>query len=105
MKRLMMRLVSEPVEPTAASASSPAKRPTTMTSAALNISCSMPESISGSAKRISGSSTGPFSMSISYAFLLLLIIRYLPITRRFSLRIANMKNTVWNTRVISHDSG
>ena len=35
MNTLTIRLISEPVEPTAASAVSPTKRPTTTTSAAL----------------------------------------------------------------------
>ena len=48
--RLMIMLLSEPTEPTAASASLPANRPTTMVSAALKSSCKMPESIIGSEK-------------------------------------------------------
>ena len=43
-------LFSEPTEPTAASASLPAKRPTTMVSAALKRSCKMPDSMIGSEK-------------------------------------------------------
>gem|GEM_PF-6733424 len=48
-KRLIRRLMSEPVQPTAAKASSPANFPTTTTSAALNSSCRMLESIRGTA--------------------------------------------------------
>ena len=51
--------------PTAASAASPSKRPTTITSAALKVSCNTLESIRGSANESSLGITGPFSMSIS----------------------------------------
>ena len=44
---LVKRLISEPVEPTAANASLPANLPTTIVSAALNKSCKIPESING----------------------------------------------------------
>ena len=65
MNRFTSRLISGPGAPTAASAASPSKRPTTITSAALKVSCSMLDSISGSAKLSSFGITGPFSMSIS----------------------------------------
>ena len=42
--------MSAPVDPTAASASFPANLPTTITSAALNSSCKIPDSISGNVK-------------------------------------------------------
>ena len=66
MKRLTSRLVSELVEPTAARDSLPAKRPTTITSAALNRSCRQPESINGKLKATIPGSTGPLHISIRY---------------------------------------
>ena len=68
MNTFTSRLISAEVDPTAASAWLPEKRPTTMISAALNKSCRMPESISGTANRIIRLSSGPCIMSISYDF-------------------------------------
>ena len=65
MNTLMSKLISAPVEPTAASAVWPVKRPTTTISAALKNSCKTPESISGTAKRRILPSSGPLHMSIS----------------------------------------
>ena len=50
--RFTSRLMSEPLEPTAASAVLPAKRPTTTTSAALNSSCRMLDAASGMENRM-----------------------------------------------------
>ena len=55
-------------EPTAASALSPAKRPTTTISAALNKSCKMLEHINGIAKSSIFLNTEPLHISISYFF-------------------------------------
>ncbi len=60
------RLISAEFDPTAASALSPANRPTTTISAALNSSCRMLEHISGNAKRSILPNTEPLHMSISY---------------------------------------
>jgi hypothetical protein len=60
---MLMRAV---VDPTAASASLPENRPTTMISTALNISCRIPDSIKGSENEISLSMIDPLHMSISY---------------------------------------
>ena len=60
--------MSAVVDPTAASAWLPLNRPTTMISTALNISCRMPDTISGSEKEISLSIIVPLHMSISYLF-------------------------------------
>mgnify|MGYP000485447172 CR=1 FL=1 len=65
MNRLTIRLISALVEPTAAKAWGPEKRPTTIMSAALNNSCKMPEMASGMAKRTIFPSRGPLVMSIS----------------------------------------
>ena len=64
MKRLTRRLMSEVLEPTAARASFPDQRPTTMTSAALNRSCRMLESIRGTANTKSFPARDPWIMSI-----------------------------------------
>ena len=63
-----IRLVRDPVEPTAARHRSPcwANRPTTTTSAALNNSCNMLERISGTVNSSSFFKIGPWVMSISY---------------------------------------
>ena len=61
--------MSAVVEPTAASACCPLKCPTTMRSTALNISCRIPDTISGSAKEINLSIMVPLHISISYLFL------------------------------------
>ena len=58
--------ISAPVEPTAAIASLPVKRPTTTMSAALNSSCKMPEIISGMAKTRIFPRIGPLHISSSY---------------------------------------
>lgn len=68
-KRLISRLVRAEVEPTAAKDSLPAKRPTTMTSAALNKSCKQPDSIKGKLNAMTLGSTGPLHISILYDFL------------------------------------
>ena len=60
--------MSAVVDPTAASAWLPLNRPTTMISTALNISCKIPDTISGSEKEISLSIIVPLHMSISYLF-------------------------------------
>jgi hypothetical protein len=60
------RLISELVEPTAASASLPENCPTTMTSAALYNSCKTPVSISGMEKLITLRMIDPLHKSISY---------------------------------------
>ena len=65
-KRFIITILSDEVEPTAASARLPVQRPTTMMSIALNSSCSMPESMSGAEKIISFLSSGPLHISISY---------------------------------------
>ncbi len=65
MKMLMTRLISAPVEPTAARAVLPANLPTTTMSAALYKSCRTPESISGREKRSIFPSSGPLVMSMS----------------------------------------
>ena len=59
------RLISEPVEPTAASAWAPAKRPTTTISAALYKSCRMPVRISGPENISTLGKSAPVVMSIS----------------------------------------
>jgi hypothetical protein len=64
--RLTSRLIRELVDPTAASAASPAQRPTTTTSAALNSSCSRLESISGRANNKIFPASGPCTISIRY---------------------------------------
>ena len=64
----MIRLIKALVEPTAASASLPVKRPTTMMSAALNSSWRIPDSISGMAKIKILLKSGPEHISISYDF-------------------------------------
>ena len=62
--RLIIRLISAVLEPTAARASLPANRPTTTTSAALNSSCSRLEAISGRAKSSILSASDPLHMSM-----------------------------------------
>ena len=66
--RLVNTLMSAVVDPTAASACFPVKCPTTMISTALNISCKIPDSMSGSANEISLSMIEPLHISISYLF-------------------------------------
>ena len=66
--RLMSRLMREVLEPTAARASLPAKRPTTTTSAALNSSCRRLEAIKGKAKRRILSARDPSHMSMVCCF-------------------------------------
>ena len=61
--RLTSRLMSAPLEPTAASAVLPAKRPTTTTSAALNSSCRMLDAASGRENRMIFCSMGPLVRS------------------------------------------
>ena len=56
------------VDPTAASAWLPENLPTTIISTALNISCKMPDSMSGSEKEINLSIIVPLHISISYLF-------------------------------------
>lgn len=68
MNKLVNTLISAVVEPTAASDSLPLNFPTTMISTALNISCRIPESISGSENEISLSMIVPLHISISYLF-------------------------------------
>lgn len=58
--------MSAVVDPTAASDWLPLNLPTTTISTALNISCRIPESISGNAKDISLSMIDPLHISISY---------------------------------------
>ena len=62
---LMIRLISAAVEPTAARASLPVQRPTTITSAALYNSCNMLVSISGTAKAATFGINLPCVMSSS----------------------------------------
>ena len=64
MNKLVMRFISELVEPTAAREASPAKRPTTITSAALNKSCKTPDNIIGMVKIINLPKSGPWVISI-----------------------------------------
>ena len=78
--RLIIRLISAPVEPTAAIASLPVKRPTTTMSAALNKSCKMPEIISGMEKIRILLKSGPLHISISYDFFMTHILFYIKIT-------------------------
>ena len=66
MNRFVKMLISAVVEPTAARAWLLSNRPTTMISTALNISCRMLESISGSENEISLSMIDPLHISISY---------------------------------------
>ena len=61
----MMRLISAAVEPTAARASLPEQRPTTITSAALYRSCNMLVSISGTANAATFGISFPWVMSSS----------------------------------------
>ena len=56
------------VDPTAASAWLPENLPTTIISTALNISCKIPDSMSGSEKEINLSIIVPLHISISYLF-------------------------------------
>jgi len=64
--RLTIRLMMEPLEPTAASAWLPTYRPTTMISAALKRSCSIPVAISGREKSRIFCGKLPVHISISY---------------------------------------
>ena len=78
-KKLVNKFISALVEPTAANGQPtaangrlPLNCPTTIISTALNISCKMPDSISGSENVMSLSMIVPFVISISY-FLLFFI--------------------------------
>ena len=66
--RLIIRLMREVLDPTAASASFPAKRPTTTISAALNSSWSRLEAIRGRAKSRILSAREPLHMSMLWLF-------------------------------------
>ena len=68
MKRLVSRFISDVVEPTAARELSPAKRPTTMMSAALKSICRMLENIRGKANISIFFNIGPLTISISCFF-------------------------------------
>ena len=74
MQKPLIRKLTEPVEPTAARDWLPLYCPTTMISTALNISCSTPEIISGTANTISLSIRVPLHMSISYLFFFTFIL-------------------------------
>ena len=67
-KKLVNKFISALVEPTAANGRLPLNCPTTIISTALNISCRIPDSISGSEKEISLSMMVPLHISISYLF-------------------------------------
>ena len=82
-KRLVKILIRAVVDPTAARAWLLSNRPTTMISTALNISCRMLESISGSEKEISLSMMEPLHISISY----LLCFTFSPPQRSFAMDI------------------
>ena len=71
-KKLVNKFISALVEPTAANGRLPLNCPTTIISTALNISCKMPDSISGNENVMSLSMIVPFVISISY-FLLFFI--------------------------------
>ena len=73
--RFVIRLISEPVEPTAANDCLPANCPTTTTSAALNNNCKTLERINGIQNNINLPITGPFNISISFFFTLSISIR------------------------------
>ena len=78
-KRLTSRLMSAPLEPTAASAVLPAKRPTTTTSAALNSSCRMLDAASGRENRMIFCSMGPLVKSpvrVFCAMKMLCLLKY-----------------------------
>ena len=62
--KLTIRLISDVLAPTAASAPLPAKRPATIISAAPNISCSTFPAMIGSENRMTAGSTAPFRISI-----------------------------------------
>ena len=66
MNRLTIRLMTGPLEPTAASAWLPTYLPTTMISAALKISCSTPVAISGRENSRIFFGREPVHISISY---------------------------------------
>ena len=77
--RLTSRLMSAPLEPTAASAVLPAKRPTTTTSAALNNSCRMLDAASGRENRMIFCSMGPLVKSpvrVFCAMKMLCLLKY-----------------------------
>ena len=63
--KLTISWIKALVEPTAAKAWLPAKRPATMMSAALNSSCKMPERAKGMANRMVLLTRGPLVISIS----------------------------------------
>ena len=65
-KRFVRRFISAVFEPTAARELSPAKRPTTTMSAALNKSCNIPEHISGRVNISIFFRIEPLHISISY---------------------------------------
>ena len=73
--RLTSRLINAPLEPTAASAVLPAKRPTTTTSAALNSNCRMLDAASGTENKMIFCSMGPLVRS---AERLVVAMSYLP---------------------------
>ncbi len=68
MNTVTISCVSEAVAPTAAIASWGAYRPITTRSAALNSSCRIPDSISGTEKTTILLNSGPRHMSIWYLF-------------------------------------
>ena len=67
MNRFVMRFISAVLEPTAASALSPANLPTTMISVALKSSWKSPENIIGSVNTIILRSIGPLHISTYFA--------------------------------------
>jgi len=67
MKKFTMRLIREPVAPTAASASLPENCPATTMSAALNRSCRRFIAMMGSAKIRMFLNSGPLHMSMDWA--------------------------------------
>ena len=89
--RLTSRLMRELVDPTAARELSPAKRPTTMMSAALNRSCKMPDPISGRANRSIFFRTGPDVMSIPYVFVFSGFMFLSPVSFRYAVFSLNMR--------------
>ena len=68
-------MINAPLEPTAASAVLPAKRPTTTTSAALNSNCRMLDAASGTENKMIFCSMGPLVRS---AERLVVAMSYLP---------------------------
>ena len=66
--KLVNTLIRAVVEPTAARATLPLNRPTTIISTALNINCRIPDNINGTENEISLSIMVPLHISISYLF-------------------------------------